>query len=62
MAGDSTLFARNDEVLASWKIFTPILQQWARSSPSFPNYESGSWGPNESDALLQRDGRKWRLL
>ncbi len=45
MSGDSTLFARADEVLASWRIFTPVLEHWEAHPPLFPNYASGSWGP-----------------
>ena len=63
MAGDSTLFARDDEVFASWKILTPVLQRWRNSTPTdFPNYPSGSWGPEEADKMLIREGRQWRLL
>jgi glucose-6-phosphate 1-dehydrogenase len=63
MTGDSTLFARSDEVLASWQLFTPILQKWPETPPDdFPNYESGTWGPRAADALLARTGRSWRLL
>ncbi|TXI40946.1 MAG: glucose-6-phosphate dehydrogenase [Nitrosomonas sp.] len=63
MAGDSTLFARNDEVLASWKLLTPILERWQNSKPiNFPNYQAGKWGPAEADAMLAADGRQWRLL
>lgn len=61
--GDGTLFARGDEVLASWKWITPILERWHESDPSdFPNYPSGSWGPKTADDLLARDGRTWRLI
>ncbi|MCH9609925.1 MAG: Glucose-6-phosphate 1-dehydrogenase 2 [Chlamydiales bacterium] len=61
--GDGTLFARGDEVLASWKWITPILERWAEGNPSdFPNYQSGSWGPKAADELLSRDGRAWRLI
>ncbi|NGX60992.1 MAG: Glucose-6-phosphate 1-dehydrogenase 2 [Chlamydiae bacterium] len=63
MLGDATLFAREDEVLSSWKWITPVLEQWYESPPSsFPNYQSGSWGPPEADELLRRDGRSWRLI
>ena len=63
MAGDSTLFARVDELLASWKLFTPVLEHWKKTPPkNFPNYSSGTWGPEEADALIERGGRKWRLL
>ena len=61
MTGDATLFQRADMVEASWQIVSPILDVW-RAIPArdFPNYESGTWGPAESDALLRNDGRKWK--
>lgn len=63
MSGDNTLFARADEVLASWKLFTPVLKYWQENKPeNFPNYASGTWGPEAADKLLARDGRKWRLI
>jgi len=61
MIGDATLFQRADMVEASWKIVTPILDVWkAIPARNFPNYEAGSWGPQDSDELLKRDGRKWK--
>ncbi|HEY8601156.1 MAG TPA: glucose-6-phosphate dehydrogenase [Thermomicrobiales bacterium] len=63
MRGDQTLFARRDEVEQAWALATPILDYWARHPrPEFPNYEAGTWGPPEADALIQRDGRRWRRL
>jgi glucose-6-phosphate 1-dehydrogenase len=62
MAGDSTLFARDDEVIASWRILTPILDYWKNTKAKFPNYASGSWGPEEADQMLTREGRIWRVL
>lgn len=63
MAGDTTLFGRVDELLASWKLFTPILNDWKNQPPQkFPNYSAGTWGPSEADVLIERGGRKWRLL
>lgn len=63
ISGDSTLFARVDEVMASWRLFTPILQKWKENPPqNFPNYASGTWGPKEADDLLERKGRFWRTL
>ena len=63
MAGDSTLFARDDEVMASWRLLTPILDYWrAIKPPSFPNYPAGLWGPVEADRMLEKEGRAWRLL
>lgn len=63
MAGDNTLFARDDEVMASWKLLTPILEHWQTKEPSdFPNYPSGLWGPVAAEKMLEREGRTWRLL
>ena len=61
MHGDATLFPREDEVTASWRIVEPMLKAWQRSPQVHP-YDSGSWGPEESDTLLARDGRTWRKL
>lgn len=60
--GDATLFAHRDGVEATWALFTPILEAWAQEKKDFPNYAAGSWGPEESDELLVKDGRKWRCL
>jgi glucose-6-phosphate 1-dehydrogenase len=60
--GDSTLFARSDEVAQSWEILTPILEYWnSQKDAPFPNYASGSWGPEEADQMFS-DGRSWRIL
>jgi glucose-6-phosphate 1-dehydrogenase len=60
LIGDQTLFIRSDEVAEAWRIVSPLLH--AFSDPDFPlsHYAAGTWGPAEADALLQREGRKWR--
>jgi glucose-6-phosphate 1-dehydrogenase len=60
MVGDATLYTRQDMVEASWKVVEPILQGWKSQKPKFPNYEGGSWGPAEADAMLARTGHVWR--
>jgi glucose-6-phosphate 1-dehydrogenase len=63
MLGDPTLFARSDEVSAAWRFITPILQGWAEmGAPRMPNYDAGTWGPRDSFALIEREGRAWRRL
>jgi glucose-6-phosphate 1-dehydrogenase len=62
MMGDATLFTRHDEVEAAWAFVTPIIEGWARLRPRFPNYEVGTWGPDEADEFMERDGRRWRRL
>ena len=63
MIGDATLFKREDNVIAGWKVVQPILDAWANHSPAdFPNYASGDSGPTSAEELLARDGRAWRPL
>jgi glucose-6-phosphate 1-dehydrogenase len=58
--GDATLFDRGDSVEAAWALVDPILDVWsAAKTASVPQYPSGSWGPRESDVLLEREGRQW---
>lgn len=63
MAGDHTLFARDDEVLMSWKLLTPLLKHWAsHPATDFPNYAAGTWGPIAAEEMLHRYNRHWRLM
>jgi glucose-6-phosphate 1-dehydrogenase len=58
--GDATLFDRGDSVEAAWALVDPILDVWsAAKTANVPQYPSGSWGPRESDVLLEREGRQW---
>ena len=61
MMGDSTLFQRADMVEAGWAVVQPILDVWTALPPrDFPNYAAGTWGPEQADELLRREGREWR--
>jgi len=60
MAGDPTLFIRSDEVDTAWGIVQPLLEAWAEGAAPLAGYAAGSWGPRAAEALLERDGRKWR--
>ena len=63
MIGDPTLFMRADMVEEAWRIVQPVLDAWAVQKADFPNYDSGSDGPQAADALLARDGdRCWRPI
>jgi glucose-6-phosphate 1-dehydrogenase len=58
--GDATLFDRGDSVEAAWALVDPILDVWsAAKTASVPIYPAGSWGPRESELLLERGGRRW---
>ncbi len=61
--GDPTLFQRADMVEMGWSIVNPVLEVWkALPARTFPNYVAGSWGPEESEEMLKRDGRTWRRI
>jgi glucose-6-phosphate 1-dehydrogenase len=63
MAGDATLFQRADMVEAGWSVIQPIIDVWhALPARGFPNYPAGSWGPEDAEELLERDGRAWRRI
>ena len=63
MEGNATLFMRSDQVEAAWKIIMPILEAWeARLPVDFPNYSPDSWGPEDAEALIARDGHNWVTL
>jgi glucose-6-phosphate 1-dehydrogenase len=61
MRGDPTLFTRNDEVEAQWRICDPIVAYWQRTPGPLPQYEAGSQGPKEAEKIL-RDGHRWRAI
>ncbi|MDP9044522.1 MAG: glucose-6-phosphate dehydrogenase [Pseudomonadota bacterium] len=52
MAGDSTLFAREDYVEEAWRIVDPVLNQ---TTPVLP-YEPGTWGPAEAAEIVPPGG------
>ncbi len=61
MKNDATLFMREDQVEAGWRLLMPILKIWAEAPPSdFPNYAAGSWGPESVQGLLS-EGHCWPL-
>lgn len=43
--GDSTLFARSDEVEASWTFVQPILDYVGEANHQLYGYAAGTWGP-----------------
>jgi glucose-6-phosphate 1-dehydrogenase len=60
LRGDATLFDRGDTAEAAWSLVDPILDVWsAAKTATVPQYVAGSWGPRESDLLLERDARQW---
>jgi glucose-6-phosphate 1-dehydrogenase len=61
MRGDATLFTRNDEVEAQWRICDPIVQKWEATPGPLAQYPSGSQGPEDAK-LLMLPGQEWRTI
>ena len=55
MEGDHSIFPRQDWIEASWKYIDRL--RLVAAPPVL--YAAGSTGPEEADALLATDGRKW---
>jgi glucose-6-phosphate 1-dehydrogenase len=52
MAGDATLFARQDYVEEAWRIVDTVLKA---DTPAF-EYEPGSWGPEAANSIAPPGG------
>jgi glucose-6-phosphate 1-dehydrogenase len=61
LKGDSTLFARTEEVIEAWKFVMPVLNAW-KNNPDIPlyGYPAGTWGPEKADDLVEGEGMTWR--
>ncbi|HWC08030.1 MAG TPA: glucose-6-phosphate dehydrogenase, partial [Solirubrobacterales bacterium] len=55
MLGDRTLFTSSEAIERLWEVSTPLLED----PPPIREYEPGSWGPPEADALIAP--RRWHL-
>ncbi len=55
--GDQTLFVRADEVEASWRLWTPLLEADAVLHP----YEAGTWGPAVTNEALRLWNEEWTM-
>jgi glucose-6-phosphate 1-dehydrogenase len=52
MAGDATLFAREDYVEEAWRIVDPVLKA---GTPVF-EYEPNTWGPSQVETVTPPEG------
>jgi glucose-6-phosphate 1-dehydrogenase len=61
--GDPSLFTRSDEIEAAWSLVDPLLHAWEDQPGLSPldTYEPGSWGPEQADEFIERDGFVWRM-
>ncbi|MGZ4969405.1 MAG: glucose-6-phosphate dehydrogenase [Methylobacter sp.] len=60
LKGDRSLFLRFDEVEYAWRIVDPILQTWAIERDYIVTYPAGSWGPEDSRRLFDKESQYWR--
>ncbi len=62
LAGDASLFTREDEVMLSWRLIDSVMQGWQMpDAPPLVTYTKGSWGPEAADSLLAGEDRVWRV-
>ena len=59
VGGDAALFIRSDAIGLSWRLIDPILKAWENDEVPLSTYAPGTWGPEEAEQLLSRDGRAW---
>jgi len=52
MAGDATLFAREDYVEEAWRIVDPVLE----AGTPLHEYDPGTWGPAQAESLAPPGG------
>jgi glucose-6-phosphate 1-dehydrogenase len=65
--GNQASFVRSDELISSWKIFTPVLKEIEEGSVKPEPYEMGSRGPDGADewvgkmsGFVRSEGYKYR--
>jgi len=60
MEGNPAQFMRADQVETAWNVVMPIIEAWEQRPPlGFPNYAPDSWGPEDAEALIAKDGHNW---
>jgi glucose-6-phosphate 1-dehydrogenase len=63
MIGDAILYPRADGIEAGWRVVQPFIDAWREAGgEGLATYRAGSEGPAEADALLAKDGRRWRPI
>jgi len=58
--GDRTLFLRYDEVEWAWRVVDPVLRVWAQERDFIHTYPAGTWGPQETQRLFEKEDQFWR--
>lgn len=59
--GDRTLYMDGSTLLVAWKFIDTILAAWRKDkSIKLYGYPAGTWGPEQSDKLMQKGKQTWR--
>ena len=62
LSGNASLFTRSDGIEAAWRVIDPVIDGWMSSNVSpLVSYPPKTWGPDEANQLLAREGHVWRL-
>ena len=64
MLGDQMLFLREEAVEQTWRLLTPLIEKLEATTEAgiFPNYASGSEGPEEAKQLFEKSDCTWMPL
>ncbi|HLC79108.1 MAG TPA: glucose-6-phosphate dehydrogenase [archaeon] len=55
LCGDQSAFIRSDEIEHSWKVTDKVIKK----KIPIQKYAKGTFGPKESDEMIEKDSRKW---
>ena len=55
------IFAHWKEVELAWEWVQPLLEAFQENTVPLHKYAAGSYGPDASHALVEKDGFKWWL-
>lgn len=58
--GDQSQFLRFDEVEGAWNVVDPVLRVWAMERDFIHTYPAGTWGPQATRRLFDREDQFWR--
>lgn len=57
--GNQALFVHRDEVESAWTWMDSIIAAINEKNEKPKHYPAGTWGPNDSIALMAKDNKKW---
>jgi len=61
LKGESSLFARSDEVEQAWRIVDAIRAAWDRGGEvPLRRYSAGSWGPDQAAVIFADEETAWQ--